>query len=144
MNRPSRHHPMSLPIALTGLALSTWCAVGVCQPSGHPTRKEVRAETLAASRAHLLVPAGEAGLVSYPKQTRSDRTAAQRKTETLAARDAGTLLPAGESSGWKQEREAARARSERTRAQVNAETVQAAKDHKLLPAGEGALVDSAQ
>ena len=142
MIHPSPHHLSFAPLrAVAGLVLSLWCAAGQCQSSGYLTREQVRAETIAASRAHLLVPAGEATFIAEPIGPRSSKTWAQQRAETLAARDAGALLPAGEAGARKAEHDADNGKSDRTRAQVRAETEQAATNHQLLPAGEGTLVE---
>ena len=141
MNHPSPRHVSFVPSAVAGLILSMWCTAGLCQSTGYLTRKQVRAETTTAAKAHLLVPAGEASFTSEPTGPPSTKTWAKQQAETLAARDAGALLPAGEAGARKTERDADNGKSDRTRAQVRAETEQAATNHQLLPAGEGTLVD---
>ena len=141
MNQPSPRHLSFVPSAVAGLILSMWCTAAPCQSAGYLTRKQVRAETITAAKARLLVPAGEASFLGESIGPRSTKTWAQQRAVTLAARDKGALQPAGEAGAWKAERDADDGKSDRTRAQVRAETEQAARNHQLLPAGEGTLVD---
>lgn len=102
------------------------------------SRADVRAETLAAARAHLLMPAGEGDSRQAASAIPSTTTRKQIRSETQQAARDGTLIPAGESGAREADRRATTIGSVRPRAEVNAETLAAIKAHRLIPAGEGA------
>ncbi len=104
--------------------------------AGRLSRADVRAATLAAAKAHLLVPAGEGELPTAPTASRSANTRDQVKAETQQAARDGALIPAGDSAEWEADRQALTSSSTRSRAEVDAETRAAAKAHQLIPAGE--------
>jgi len=105
--------------------------------TGRLSRADVRTDTLAAAKAHALIPAGEAELPTPHFTFRSLTTRRQVNADTLKAAKEGSLIPAGEAAEWQASRLDLASSSGRTRSQVVAETRAAAKAHELIPAGEG-------
>jgi len=117
-------------------AAAATAPAALAQSDGTPlSRAEVSQETLAATHAGQMMPAGE---LSAPVQLASTRTREERKAETLAANRSGGLGSPGQSlyKGYNVTPRLALASSTKTRAERKAETMDAIKHHQVMRAGE--------
>jgi hypothetical protein len=135
---PSTFTSFSTCAVIAAVTMTTAQPAVAENSAARESRADVRAATLTAARAHLLVPAGEGDLPFSSPVFRSTKTRKQVRTETQQAARDGTLMPAGDGAEWEAERHASTRSSIRSRAEVEAETLAAAKAHQLIPAGEGA------
>lgn len=100
------------------------------------TRAEVKAETLAAMKAGLIV-SGE--MMPTPTATPTTRTREERKAETMVARSKGELVHAGIATYRASiSQQTATAKSTKTRAERKAETMDAIQHKQTMQPGEAA------
>ena len=120
-----------ISIVAVALAASAGTALAA-DPSGSPTRAEVKAGVLEARANGQLKPAGEATQPFTAPAARSALSHREVREETLMARAHGQLVPAGEGSPY-----VAESGTQMARADVKEATRQARLDGALVPAGEG-------
>ena len=128
---------ISFNFAIASLAASFMPLASAQEAAGGLSRAEVKAETLAAAREHLLTPAGEGSALPPQSSWHSTITRRQVAAETLQEAKEGGLIPAGDAVEWPVSRRNDAEMSTRFRADVIAETRAAVKAHELMPAGEG-------
>jgi hypothetical protein len=100
------------------------------------TRAEVKAETLAAMKAGLIVAGEGSPTLPMPVAT---KTREERKAETMVARNKGELVHGGLATYRASiSQQTATAKSTKTRAERKAETMDAIQHKQMMPAGEAA------
>ena len=127
----STKRTFSLSILAAALVVSASGALAA-DPSGSPTRAEVKASVLEARAHGQLMPAGEASQPFPTAATTSTLTSLQVRFETLLALAHGELVPAGEGSPQIEQ-----GGTQMARADVKEATRMARMNHELVPAGEG-------